>query len=130
MYRKRKLEGAKPGTAIGVELLRLMNARNPKMSIRELSDSLKITYEYARRLVRGLSIPGKFAIPAIANLLDANPQALESIAHRDRLRKAGVLETVVEVNQDQILFQKALDKLDHSEREQIRKQMRGIIDSA
>jgi hypothetical protein len=77
-----------------------------------------------------LSIPGKFAIPAIADLFNVNPQALESIALRDRLRKAGAAEAVVEVNEDQVLFQKALDNLNDTQQELLRKQLRGIIDSA
>lgn len=68
-------------------LQELMQQHNPPMGIIDLSDAVQVSYETARRMVRGLAVPSCFIILAIANFFGADPAELEAVAKADRIRR-------------------------------------------
>ena len=55
------------------------------MSLKELAHKVEITYEHARRIVRGLSIPSRHVLKAICSDLELDFDEINRTAERDRL---------------------------------------------
>ncbi len=69
-------------------MLQLMATK--KVSVAELAERVGSSYEYVRRLTKGMSFPSKLMLRAIASELDEDPKQLERLAIADRLiRKYG-----------------------------------------
>jgi len=68
-------------------LRELMLQHNPPMQIIDLSDALQVTYEAARKMVRGRGVPSRFVILEIANFFGTDSADLEAVARADRLRR-------------------------------------------
>jgi transcriptional regulator with XRE-family HTH domain len=65
----------------------LVQALNEKgVSIRELSKMTGSTYEYMRRLVRGLSLPSKYMARIICEELNLDLEKIEQIISKDQVR--------------------------------------------
>lgn len=129
MYKKRPDIPPEPETFFGRELKRLMAASESIKSIRDVAIEFEITYEYARRLIRGINIPSKLLVQEVARRFRVDPITLETLASRDRLVREGISESVIEMNEDHRLFQDAMNALSESQREMLRKQMDRIIKS-
>jgi transcriptional regulator with XRE-family HTH domain len=76
-----------PTTPLAQKLNRLMQHKDRPMGIRDLSEALGITYEYARKLVRGESIPSRFILKGIAEHFRLDIRELESLHRAERLRR-------------------------------------------
>jgi hypothetical protein len=68
------------------ELNRLMESADPPVSLGDLAKKLGASYEYSRRLVRGLSVPSKHFIVSISHLFGVDAEELEQLAKRDRMK--------------------------------------------
>jgi transcriptional regulator with XRE-family HTH domain len=74
-------------TLFGTRLQELMDSHKPQMEIRDLSDALGSTYEYVRKMVRGLSLPSKYMLRSIAQVFKADLHELERLVAADRIKK-------------------------------------------
>jgi hypothetical protein len=68
-------------------LQKMMDEHDPPMGIMETSDALQTSYEHVRKMVRGIIVPTRFVVLALAQLFDADPNELETIANRDRFNR-------------------------------------------
>ena len=68
------------------ELLQ-QNMGEAGLDIRALSETLEITYEHARRLVRGESLPSKYLLPLIAKAVKIPLKQLQMVTTQDRIRR-------------------------------------------
>ena len=57
------------------------------VSVRELAESLVLSYEHVRKIVRGEAIPSKHLLRSVAELLQLDLTELESLADVDKVRK-------------------------------------------
>jgi transcriptional regulator with XRE-family HTH domain len=62
-----------------------MKLGEPKLSILNLADELKISYEYARRIIRGINVPDESIVRRAAIYFQVDPENFKRIAHQDRL---------------------------------------------
>jgi len=65
-----------------------------QLSIRELSAAVGSTYEYIRKLVRGLALPSKYMINTLAPILDMDVAEAQRLIDTDKLAKKFVGFTV------------------------------------
>jgi hypothetical protein len=71
-------------------LEKLMQQHDPPLGIIDLSDKLQVTYEHARKMVRGISVPTRFIILEIADIFGEDAAELVALAKADNfLRKFG-----------------------------------------
>jgi hypothetical protein len=68
-----------------VAVLEALEAKDK--SIGWLADATKITYEHARKLVRGKTFPSKLLLPQIIKVLGLDKQKITQMVIADRLRK-------------------------------------------
>jgi transcriptional regulator with XRE-family HTH domain len=80
----------KPISALSSELSELISnaMEKQKVSIKDLAIGLDISYEHARRIVRGEGIPSKHILRAICKALDIDFTVAERLAVDSRVRKA------------------------------------------
>jgi transcriptional regulator with XRE-family HTH domain len=68
----------------------LLNAKN--LSITNLSESLGISYEHVRKIVKGETTPSRHVVRELSLILDVDEDDLSDLANKDRaLRKFGVV---------------------------------------
>ena len=56
-----------------------------QLSIKELSEQVGSTYEYTRRLCRGLSLPSKYMLGALAPILGLDVAEAQKLIDYDKL---------------------------------------------
>lgn len=64
-----------------------MDNHEPPLGIKEFADVLGISYEHSRKMVRGLAVPTRFLILAIAKEFGEDPGELERLAKEDSFRR-------------------------------------------
>ena len=79
-------DGSTRGT-FALELKRLMSEHDPPLDIKKLADSMSLSYEHVRKIVRGLSVPTRFIILALAAYFDVDSAELEAIAKADLFKR-------------------------------------------
>lgn len=72
-------------TMFGEEMQKHMDALN--LSIRDVAEKAGSTYEYTRKLVRGLSLPSKYMINTLATVLGWDAAEMHRLMTSDRIRK-------------------------------------------
>ena len=96
-------------------LQKLMDAHDPPMGITDLADSIQLSYEHARRLVRGIVVPTRFIAMALAAFFKANFSELEAVAKADAYnRKYGQKADASIFNPEVAPFSAAWPMLDDS----------------
>jgi hypothetical protein len=68
-------------------LQRLMDEHDPPLGIKELADMLDTSYEHARKMVRGLTVPSHFIVGAIAQLFGVDASELNEVAKLDSFHR-------------------------------------------
>lgn len=56
------------------------------VSIRDLATKIEITYEHARRITKGESVPSKFILKLISDYLGLDFQAADRLRNTDRIQ--------------------------------------------
>lgn len=72
---------------VASELQRLMDQYDPPLSIRGLSVKLGVSYEYVRRLVRGLVLPSELASRELARFFGIDCEVFAALVERDRIAR-------------------------------------------
>jgi transcriptional regulator with XRE-family HTH domain len=86
------LRGEFPSMLFARELRKLMNAQEPKLSIRDLAMTLGSSYEFIRKLVNGEAFPSKYFITSMAKTFEVSEERLKELVTRDQVaRKYGDL---------------------------------------
>lgn len=65
----------------------LMETHDPPLSMMDLSDKLQTTYEHVRKMCRGISVPTRFVVLALADIFQVSSEELETLAKEDRFRR-------------------------------------------
>lgn len=79
-------ENLKPSdTMFGQKLQAAMDEK--RMEIRDLSDAIGSTYEYVRKLVRGLALPSKYMLKILCDHLKLNFDEMATLVTSDHLNK-------------------------------------------
>jgi hypothetical protein len=82
------------GQTFSERLQQLMEEHDPPLGIKELADTLQISYEHTRKMARGLSVPTRFLIRGLADVFGVDAAELESVAKTDMFqRKYGEMST-------------------------------------
>jgi transcriptional regulator with XRE-family HTH domain len=68
-------------------LKELMREKAPDYWIQNLADDLQLSFEHARKLVKGLAIPTDLRCEAIARVFDVDPAELIEIAEAEKFHK-------------------------------------------
>jgi transcriptional regulator with XRE-family HTH domain len=74
-------------TLLGQKIQEHMDNSEPKMEIRDLADKVGSTYEYIRRIVRGMSLPSKYMLRSLCSALAIPIAEAEQLVAADRIRK-------------------------------------------
>jgi len=104
-------------------LAQRINERLPelKMSLNDLAAKTGSTYEYVRKLSRGLALPSKYMLRVLAEAIGLKYDEMEKIVVEDRIRmKYG--EASLKVRGRSLAmepFEKMVPQLDKAQREQI-----------
>jgi transcriptional regulator with XRE-family HTH domain len=69
-----------PKNKFAEHLATLMEEHDPPLGIKELAEAIGITYEHARRLVRGLSIPSPAILIVLADVFGVDRGVLQGLA--------------------------------------------------
>ena len=72
-------------TRIGQLLVDTMNEQG--LEIKDLAEKLDITYEHARRLVRGEGLPSRFVLKMICDGMGLNYKLAEKLATANKIEK-------------------------------------------
>jgi transcriptional regulator with XRE-family HTH domain len=78
------LERETQNTRIGQAILNRMEERG--VSIRDLAGRLEVTYEHARRITKGESVPSKYVLKLLCEYLDMDFAAAEKLRNMDRIQ--------------------------------------------
>ncbi len=73
--------------SFAARLQQLMDEHNPPWGIQELADAVQVSYEHTRKMVRGLSVPSKFVIRALAEIFKIDASELEAVAKTDQFHR-------------------------------------------
>lgn len=76
-----------PMTPMARKLKSLMQEQSPRMSIRDLAEALGVSYEHARRLKRGESMPSRLLLKGIAEHFRLDIRELELLHRTERLQR-------------------------------------------
>ena len=68
-------------------LQQLMDEHNPPFDLKELADVVGCSYEHARKMLRGITLPSKFLLQAIARVFDVDESELEAVVRATRFQK-------------------------------------------
>jgi hypothetical protein len=68
-------------------LAQLMQDHAPPMGPRELAAVADISYEHSRKMVRGLAVPTKHIIRALANYFSVDAAELQAVASADKFQR-------------------------------------------
>src|SRR5581483_8718113 len=104
-------------TSVGA-LARQLCARMDQLglSTRQLAKSLDITYEHARRILKGEGIPSKYVLREIATVLEMDLRDLECAANIDRVRKRFGNVPAISINAELLPIQEAWSDLTAEQR--------------
>lgn len=72
-------------TMFGEEMQKRMDEKS--LSIKDVADGAGSTYEYIRKLVRGISLPSKYMINTLATVLDWDSDDMLRLMASDQIRK-------------------------------------------
>ena len=72
-------------TRFGEMLQNVMADRN--LTIRQLAERVGCTYEYARKLVRGLSLPAKYMLNTLERVLEFDMAEAQRLITADKIKK-------------------------------------------
>ena len=78
---------AEGSTKFALELKRLMSEHDPPLDIKRLADSLSLSYEHARKIVRGLSPPSELLARELARFFGVAPQRFTDLVRKDRFSR-------------------------------------------
>jgi transcriptional regulator with XRE-family HTH domain len=84
-HNPRPVDADAPATKLGEMVSEAMEQHG--VSIRGMAEALDITYEHARRISKGESVPSKFILKAVCQLLGLDYKTVEKIATEDKIRK-------------------------------------------
>jgi transcriptional regulator with XRE-family HTH domain len=70
------------------ELGKLMDNHEPPLSIADLAAELGLTYEFTRKVVRGMNLPTKGSLIILANLFNVEVTWLEDLTTEDKMADA------------------------------------------
>ena len=73
--------------AFATELQRLMDQQDPPMEIKEVAKKIGISYEHARKLVRGLAVPTAWLCRDLARFFAVDAGPFAALAQKDRFEK-------------------------------------------
>jgi transcriptional regulator with XRE-family HTH domain len=73
-----------PVTQVGQKMQEQMDSLG--LDIKAVADKLGSTYEYVRRMVRGLSIPSKYMVRNVAQILNIDEKEMEEMMVADNIR--------------------------------------------
>jgi plasmid maintenance system antidote protein VapI len=79
--------GVDTGDKFVQKLKRMMMDHDPPLDIKTLADSLGLSYEHVRKLVRGLTLPSKLLISHLARFFEVEEQELAEIVKRDQIKR-------------------------------------------
>lgn len=68
-------------------LKQLMQEHTPPLNLKRLAEEADISYEHARKMARGDTIPTKFIIRTLATFFQVDSSPLEALAESDRYTK-------------------------------------------
>jgi transcriptional regulator with XRE-family HTH domain len=76
-----------PKNKFAEHLATLMEEHDPPLGIKELAEAIGITYEHARRLVRGLSIPSPAILIVLADVFGVDRGVLQGLAKTTKFER-------------------------------------------
>src|ERR1700737_3048184 len=79
----RNLNPDVPATAVGKMIQQEMDKKG--WNVQNLTDEVGSTYEYVRKVVRGLTLPSKYMLHTIASKLDMKVEELERAMVEDSI---------------------------------------------
>lgn len=113
------------------ELNRLMRQHEPSLSIRELADELGLTYEFARKLVRGYNLPTRGSMIIMASLFGVQVTRLEEFAQEDRMTaEFGPEITSIIINPETRTLVSGLAELNEAERQEVLSLLQKLLKNA
>lgn len=106
----------------------LMEQHDPPLGIKELADKLQISYEHSRKIARGLSVPTRFLIIALAQVFGVDSAELEAIARADQFRrKFGEDSPTPIFNPEVVPFAKAWPMLTEAQKNELLTALKKLV---
>lgn len=114
-------------TRFGEEMQKKMDALG--LSIRDVSDKLGATYEYVRRMVRGMSLPSKYMIVSLEEILQWPRDEMRLLTVSDKLERehGGIPELLAGKNPELAPFEHGWPMLLDQEKEVLISQLNTFV---
>ncbi len=110
------------------KLQQLMNEKSPQYWIQDLADALHISFEHARKMVKGLVVPTRIRVEALAQIFDVDAAELIALAEADRFdRKYGASSAGSIFNPEVAPFANAWGVLTDHQKSHLLGQLEGMI---
>lgn len=110
-------------------LKELMQDHTPPLDLKRLAEEADISYEHARKMVRGDTIPTKFIIRTLATFFKVESSPLEALANSDRFsKKYGKHAPASVFNPDIAPFAKGWDMLTETQRVSLLNQLKTYLE--
>jgi hypothetical protein len=103
-----------------------MNSK--EITIRDLSNLVNITYEHARRLVKGGALPSLRLLKDICSSLRVDQRAWEKLVVADQMEQkfGGIPAALAGKNPDAVPFERVISQLTEEQRQTFLVQMRAV----
>lgn len=114
-------------TRFGEEMQKRMDALG--LSIRDVSDKLGSTYEYVRRMVRGMSLPSKYMIVNLEEILQWHRDEMRPLMVSDKIERqhGGIPAELAGKNPELAPFEHGWPMLSEHEKEILLNQLNSFV---